>query len=133
APGARLVEDVLAVHDPSARIARVGGAFAPTEVRRAFPILGRALGGRPLAYLDSAATAQKPDAVLEAEARFYRAANAAVHRGVHTLSDEATRAYEGARERVRRFLGAREAREVVFARGATEAINLVARSVVRPG
>jgi cysteine desulfurase/selenocysteine lyase len=107
----------------------VDSGFDPTEVRREFPILGRGF-----AYLDSAATAQKPAAVLEAEAGFYGAHNAAVHRAVHTLSEEATRAYEGARERVRRFLGAPEAREIVFLRGTTEAINLVAHTVgLAPG
>jgi cysteine desulfurase/selenocysteine lyase len=107
----------------------VRGVFEAAEARRAFPILGRAVHGRPLVYLDSAATAQKPEAVFAAEARFYQTENAAVNRGVHALSDEATRAYEAARERVRRFLGAREACEIVFVRGATEGINLVAQTL----
>jgi cysteine desulfurase/selenocysteine lyase len=97
-------------------------------VRAQFPILRRTLRGRPLVYLDSAATAQKPRAVIDAVTRFYEERYASVHRGVYQLSEEATRLYEGARERVRRFLGAREAREIVFVRNATEAINLVAFS-----
>jgi cysteine desulfurase/selenocysteine lyase len=97
-------------------------------VRAQFPILRRTLRGRPLVYLDSAATAQKPRAVIDAGTRFYEERYASVHRGVYQLSEEATRLYEGARERVRRFLGAREAREIVFVRNATEAINLVAFS-----
>jgi cysteine desulfurase/selenocysteine lyase len=103
--------------------------FDATEVRRAFPILGRSVHGRPLVYLDSAATAQKPEAVLVAEMRYYRSAAAAVNRGVHALSEESTRLYEAVRERVRRFVGAREAREIVFVRGATEGINLVAQTM----
>lgn len=82
--------------------------------------------GRPLVYLDNAATSQKPEAVLRAMDDYYRTCNANVHRGVHTLSEEATALYEGARERVARFINAPHARQVVFTRGATESINLVA-------
>jgi len=96
------------------------------RIRKQFPILARRMHGRPLAYLDNAATTQKPRAVIEAVRRFYEETNANVHRGAYTLSAEATEAYEGARERVARFLGAGDAREVVFTRGTTEAINLVA-------
>ncbi|MEO0600477.1 MAG: aminotransferase class V-fold PLP-dependent enzyme, partial [Myxococcota bacterium] len=95
-------------------------------VRAEFPILSRQVGGKPLVYLDSAASAQKPQAVIDALSTYYATIHANVHRGVHTLSQEATRAYEAAREEARRFLGAPEAREIVFVRGTTEAINLVA-------
>ena len=98
------------------------------RLRQDFPILGERVRGRPLVYLDNAATSQKPRAVIEAVSRFYAAQNANIHRGVHTLSERATLAYEGVRERVARFLGAGSAREIVFTRGTTEAINLVAHS-----
>ncbi len=96
------------------------------RIREQFPILARRVHGRPLAYLDNAATTQKPRAVIEAVRRFYEERNANVHRGAYTLSAEATDAYEGARARVARFVGAADAREIVFTRGTTEAINLVA-------
>ena len=105
-----------------------GVAFDVEAVRREFPILGRRMGDRPLVYLDSAATAQKPRAVLEAMDRFYREGYASVARGVYRLSAEATAAYESARESVARFLGA-SAAELVFARGTTEAINLLAAAL----
>jgi cysteine desulfurase/selenocysteine lyase len=100
--------------------------FDPQRVRGEFPILETRVRGRPLVYLDSAATAQKPRAVIEAELGYYERDNANVHRGVHLLSERATQAYEGAREKVRRFIGAAEACEVIFVRGTTEALNLVA-------
>ncbi|MGE0640028.1 MAG: aminotransferase class V-fold PLP-dependent enzyme [Thermoanaerobaculia bacterium] len=100
-------------------------------IRAEFPLLAREIGGQPVAYLDSAATAQKPRAVLAAMARFLEESNGAVSRGVHRLSGEATAAYEAARERVAAFLGG-SAGEIVFTRGTTEAINLVAASFVRP-
>ncbi len=100
-------------------------------IRRDFPILARRVHGRPLAYLDNAATTQKPQAVIDRLVRYYSVENANVHRGVHQISVEATDAYEGARERVRRFLNAAESREVVFVRGATEAVNLVAATYGR--
>ena len=96
--------------------------------RRDFPILGRSVHGRPLTYLDNAATSQKPQAVIDAISHYYSFANANVHRGVHLLSEEATVAFEQAREVVARFLGLPESRGCVFVRGATEAINLVAES-----
>jgi len=108
------------------------GGFDVQAVRRDFPILAQQVNGKPLVYLDNAATSQKPLAVIEAIDRYYRAYNANVHRGLHTLSEKATRAYEQARSTVRRFLGAAEDREIVFVRGTTEAINLVAQSFVRP-
>jgi cysteine desulfurase/selenocysteine lyase len=95
------------------------------RIRADFPILAREVNGHPLVYLDSAATSQKPNQVIEAVAAFYRTSNANVHRGVHTLGDEATAAYERARERVARFIGAAP-NEIVFVRNTTEAINLVA-------
>ena len=106
--------------------------FAVDQVRGDFPVLERRVHGRPLVYLDSAASTQKPNQVIDAEAAFYRTSYANVHRGVHTLSQEATAAYEDGRETARAFLGAADAAEVVFVRGTTEAINLVAQSFVRP-
>jgi cysteine desulfurase/selenocysteine lyase len=107
------------------------------RLRQDFPILGERVRGRPLVYLDNAATSQKPRAVIEAVSRFYAAENANIHRGVHTLSERATVAYEGVRERVARFLNAASPREIVFTRGTTEAINLIAHSwgatSLRPG
>jgi cysteine desulfurase/selenocysteine lyase len=97
------------------------------EIRAEFPILAREVHGQAIAYLDNGATAQKPLAVLEALDRFNRESNANVHRGVHTLSEEATNLYEGARRRIARHLGA-EDREVIFTRNVTGAINLVASS-----
>jgi cysteine desulfurase/selenocysteine lyase len=102
-------------------------------LRRDFPILGQLVHGKPLAYLDNAATTQKPLAVVQAIGDYYLRDNANIHRGVHLLSERATAAYEDARRRVQRFINAREAREVVFVRGTTEAINLVAQSLVRQG
>ncbi len=99
------------------------------RVRNDFPILRRSFQGRPLVYLDSAATSQKPTAVVESEARFYAERNANVHRGVYALSVEATEAYEGARERVARFVHAHDPSEIVFVRGTTEALNVVATSL----
>jgi len=99
-----------------------------SRLRDDFPILSRKVHGKPLVYLDNAATTQKPRAVIAAIRRYYCTSNANVHRGVHALSDRATQAYEEARGRVARFLNAREDREIVFVRGATEAINLVAQT-----
>lgn len=101
------------------------------KVRADFPILRQEVRGRPLVYLDSAATSQKPQAVIDAIVRFYQHDNANVHRGVHVLSERATEAYEGARETVRRFINARDAKEIIFVRGTTEAINLVAQTYGR--
>jgi cysteine desulfurase/selenocysteine lyase len=98
------------------------------EIRAQFPVLHQSVHGHPLTWLDSAATTQKPLEVLTAMDRFYREDNANVHRGVHELSARATAAFEASREAVRAFLGAAEARECIFVRGTTEAINLVANS-----
>ncbi|WP_373696411.1 aminotransferase class V-fold PLP-dependent enzyme [Hyphobacterium marinum] len=95
-------------------------------IRGEFPILTREINGRPLVYLDNAASAQKPRAVIDAVSRVYEHSYANVHRGLHTLANEATEAFEGAREKVATFLGASTPDEIVFTRGATEAINLVA-------
>jgi cysteine desulfurase/selenocysteine lyase len=102
------------------------------RVRKDFPILERKVSGRPLVYLDNAASSQKPRAVLDAMEHYYTTSHANVHRGVHTLSVEATEAYEGARAKLARFVGAASVREIVFVRGTTEAINLVAQAHVRP-
>ncbi len=102
------------------------------SLRADFPALHQQVNGHPLTYLDSAATSQKPASVIAAVADFYRKDNANVHRGVHELSERATRSYEAARDSLRRFIGANNRREIVFTRGTTEAINLVAQSFVRP-
>jgi len=102
------------------------------RVRKDFPILSRTVHGKPLVYLDTAASAQRPLAVIEATDRFYRQHNANVHRGVHTLSQEATDLYEGARRQLAARLNAASEREIVFTRGTTESINLVAQSYLRP-
>jgi cysteine desulfurase/selenocysteine lyase len=105
----------------------------PVERWRAdFPILESRIHGKPLIYLDNAATTQKPQVVIDAEARYYREENANVHRGVHVLSQRATDAFEGARIKVQRFINAARSDEIVFVRGTTEAINLVAQSYARP-
>jgi cysteine desulfurase/selenocysteine lyase len=101
------------------------------SIRADFPILQRRVHGKPLVYLDNAATTQKPQAVIDRLNRYYREENANIHRGVHALSVDATEAYDEARDRVRRFINAAEAREIVFVRGATEAINLVASTFGR--
>jgi cysteine desulfurase/selenocysteine lyase len=103
----------------------------PDRVRPDFPILTRTVEGHRLVYLDSAATAQKPRQVLDALRAFYERSNANVHRSIHTLGEEATELYEGARDRVRAFLGARHREEIVFTKGTTEAINLVAHTWAR--
>ena len=105
--------------------------FDVAQVRADFPLLRRQSRGRPLVYLDNAATTQKPQIVIDAITRYYTEINANVHRGVHELSEAATEAYEGARGKVRTFLNARESREIVFTRNATESINLVAHAFGR--
>jgi cysteine desulfurase / selenocysteine lyase len=91
-----------------------------------FPILDRVVNGRPLVYLDSAASSQKPRQVLEAMVRYYERSHANVHRSIHTLGEEATELYELARDRVRTFIGARHREEIVFTRGTTDGLSLVA-------
>ncbi len=109
----------------------VGGVLDIERIRRDFPILARKVHGKPLVYLDNAATTQKPQAVIDAVVRFYAEECSNIHRGVHLLSEIATREYENARLKAQRFLGAGDAREVIFTRGATEGINLVAQSYGR--
>jgi cysteine desulfurase/selenocysteine lyase len=108
--------------------ARAATGFDVERIRRDFPILSERAYGRPLVYLDNAATAQKPRSVIDALVRFYTSENANVHRGVHLLSERATAAYEDARRTVQTFLNASSVREIVFTRGTTEGINLVAQS-----
>ncbi|KFE65434.1 cysteine desulfurase [Hyalangium minutum] len=108
-----------------------GGGLDVAKVRADFPILSQEVRGRPLVYLDSAASAQKPQAVIDAISHFYTHDNANVHRGVHTLSERATAAFEAAREKVARFLHAKSDKEIVFVRGTTEAINLVVQTFGR--
>jgi cysteine desulfurase/selenocysteine lyase len=105
--------------------------FDVNRLRAEFPLLDQQVHGKPLVYFDNAATAQKPRAVLDALRRYYERDNANVHRGVHLLSEHATRAYEAARAKVQHFLGAAEPREIIFVRGTTEAINLVAQTYGR--
>jgi cysteine desulfurase/selenocysteine lyase len=102
------------------------------RVRKDFPILQRFINGRPLVYLDSGASSQRPLPVLRAVEEYETHSHANVHRGVHALSQAATEAFEGARERVRRFINARSTKEIIFTRGTTEGINLVAQSYARP-
>jgi len=116
----------------------IGGSLDPRTIRADFPILSRTFAdGRPLVYLDNAATSQRPLAVLDAMGDFYRTSNANVHRGLHVLSEEATRAYEKARITLSRFIGASEPATCLFTRNTTEAINLVAnawgRANLKPG
>jgi cysteine desulfurase/selenocysteine lyase len=105
--------------------------FPVERLRQDFPILATTVRGKPLVYLDNAATAQKPQAVIDTLDRYYRAENANVHRGVHYLSELATAEYEAARDKARVFLNAADRREIIFVRGTTEAINLVAQSYGR--
>ncbi|MBT2758300.1 cysteine desulfurase [Mesobacillus foraminis] len=103
----------------------------PREIRELFPILNQEVNGNPLVYLDSAATSQKPVQVIEALDRYYREYNSNVHRGVHTLGTRATDGYEGAREKVRKFINAKSIEEVIFTRGTTTSLNTVAASYGR--
>src|SRR5919201_7012623 len=113
------------------------GAYDVNRIREDFPILAMQVYGKPLVYLDNAASAQKPRAVLDRLERAYTAEYSNVHRGLHYLANAATEAYEEAREKVRAFLNAEKAQEIVFTRNATEAINLVAYSFgvdrIKPG
>jgi cysteine desulfurase/selenocysteine lyase len=106
--------------------------FDVEAARREFPILTRMIHGKPLAYLDNGASAQRVQCVIDAVNDYERHHHANIHRGVHTLSQEATAMYEGARDRVQRFINARSRNEIIFVRGTTEAINLVAQSYARP-
>jgi cysteine desulfurase/selenocysteine lyase len=101
------------------------------KIRADFPILKQKIHGKPLVYLDNGATSQKPQVVVEALNRYYTAENSNIHRGVHFLSEQATAAYEAARQKIKRFINARSEQEIIFVRGTTEAINLVAQSYGR--
>ena len=105
--------------------------FDVAGIREDFPILKELVNGKPLVYLDNAATTQKPQAVIDALVNYYVTENSNVHRGVHTLSQKATDAYEGAREKVRQFINAEDDKEIIFVRGTTEGINLVAQTYGR--
>jgi cysteine desulfurase / selenocysteine lyase len=109
----------------------VAASFDVQKLREHFPILKQSIHGKPLVYLDNAATSQKPWAVIDAERNYYLGLNANIHRGVHELSQRATEAFEGARETTRRFINAASTAEIVFVRGTTDAINLVAHSYGR--
>src|SRR3954471_7147962 len=102
--------------------------FDPKQIQKDFPILNRQVNGKRLVYLDNAATTQKPQSVLDAERAYYTQSNANIHRGIHTLSEEATTLYESARDKVAQLIGAGSPEGVIFTRNATEAINLVAWS-----
>src|SRR5213592_723037 len=106
-------------------------SFDVWRLREDFPILQQRVHGKPLVYLDNAATSQKPQVVIDTITQYYAAENSNIHRGVHFLSEQATHAYEGARDTVRRFLHAADSRELIFVRGTTEGINLVAQSYGR--
>ena len=106
--------------------------FDVARIREDFPILKQQVHGKPLVYLDNAATSQKPQVVIDTLVRYYTTENSNVHRGVHSLSEQATQDYEGARAKVRQLLNADDDREIIFVRGATEGINLVAQSYGRP-
>jgi cysteine desulfurase/selenocysteine lyase len=126
-----------AAHDTATAAARRDPGFDVERVRRDFPTLAVRVHGKPLVYLDNAATSQKPQAVIDALVHYYSDLNSNIHRGVHSLSEQATEAYEEARRKVQRFVNAEDEREIVFVRGTTEAINLVAqsygRTFVKPG
>src|SRR5256885_938597 len=102
--------------------------FDAKQIQKDFPILSRRVNGKRLVYLDNAATTQKPQAMIDAARAYYSQSNSNIHRGIHTLSEEATKQYEAVREKVARFIGAGSTEGVIFTRNATEAINLVAWS-----
>jgi cysteine desulfurase/selenocysteine lyase len=108
------------------------GTRSVSSIRADFPILHQQVNGHPLVYLDNAASSQHPQVVIDAISQYYQKNHANIHRGVHTLSQRATDQFEGAREEVRRFINAGSSKEVIFTRGTTEAINLVAESFLRP-
>jgi cysteine desulfurase/selenocysteine lyase len=117
---------------PSSAAAAARSALDIEAIRREFPTLTQRVNGKPLCYLDNAASSQRPQAVIDAISDYYRTTHANVHRGVHRLSQQATDLFEGARETARGFINAASAREIIFVRGTTEAINLVAQSYARP-
>src|SRR5580700_731625 len=113
-------------------LAQTNRIFDVEAARRQFPILARMVHGKPLAYLDNGASAQRAQYVIDAVDDYERRHHANIHRGVHTLSQEGTALYENARDRLVRFVNARSRAEIIFVRGTTEAINLVAQSYARP-
>lgn len=119
------------MNNPNAAKINTPAPFDIESIRKDFPILNVEVHGKPLAYLDNAATAQKPTQVIETLDAYYRESNSNIHRGVHTLSEKATAIYEKARDKVKEFINADSTKEIVFVRGATEAINLVAQSFGR--
>lgn len=125
-PGGADLRDLLAPAFP--KTAQPPAAFDIHAVRRDFPILSERVNGRPLVWFDNAATTQKPQAVIDRLVQFYEHENSNIHRAAHELAARATDAYEGARETVRRFIGAASAEEIIFTRGTTESINLIART-----
>ncbi len=127
-PGSSVSVPTFEESDGRARPARPAPPIDVSLIRRDFPILQERVNGRPLVWLDNAATTQKPRAVIDRLTAFYEHENSNIHRAAHTLAARATDAYEGAREKVRAFLGAASPKEIVFVRGGTEAINLVAKS-----
>jgi cysteine desulfurase/selenocysteine lyase len=129
----RAADIALAAPPPKPAAAPIPPSPAPepldvAALRRQFPILAKPVHGKPLTYLDNAATTQKPQSVIDAESNYYQSQNANIHRGVYSLSQDATAAHERARTAVRRYINAAEDREIIFTRGATESINLVAAS-----
>jgi len=106
--------------------------FDPYRARQDFPVLDQTVHGKPLAYLDNAATTHKPQAVIDATTKYYAQDNSNVHRGLHTLSERATRDYEGARDKLQKFFNASSRQEVLYTKGTTDGINLVAQCYVRP-
>lgn len=117
---------MIRTHDTAA-----AAALDVARIRKDFPILGERVHGKPLVYLDNAATSQKPASVIEATSRYYREENANIHRGVHSLSERATKSYEDARGKIRRRVNAAHLQELIFVRGTTEGINLAAHSLGR--
>jgi cysteine desulfurase/selenocysteine lyase len=111
---------------------RPATGFDVEAIRRDFPILHQQVNGKPLVYLDNAASSQRPRSVIEAISTYYERDHANVHRGVHALSQRATDAFEGARDVIRRFINAADTKEIIYTRGTTEAVNLVAQSFLRP-
>lgn len=126
-----MISSAQIVASPNAEAGDRRDAFDVEKVRADFPILQQRVNGKPLVYLDNAATSQKPRAVIETITRYYETENANIHRGVHALSQRATDDYEAARETVRAFLNAGDAKEIIFTRGTTEGINLVAQTYGR--
>src|SRR5690242_20696870 len=116
---------------PAPSVSGTRRSFDVQNIRKEFPILHQLINGKPLVYLDNAATSQKPRAVIDAIVRYYERDNANIHRGVHYLSQRATEEFEKARKVVQSFINAAEPREVIFVRSATEAINLVAQTYGR--